>query len=91
MGGSRSVCAKSAGHLMPVIGYVPPGARTEELRVDVSVPKELQCEEVHLQSDKRVTLHGIHVKRPYSGSAQGPRPREVVILYLQGMSAIPTE
>ena len=64
------------------LGYVPPGARTEELGVDVPIPRGLQCEEIRVKSDKGVTLHGIFVRREPHGLP--PPVRKIVILYLQG-------
>ena len=66
------------------LGYVPPGARTEELGVDVPIPRGLQCEEIRVKSDKGVTLHGILARR----EPHGPPPpvRKIVVLYLQGKS-----
>jgi hypothetical protein len=58
-------------------GYVPPGARTEELRQDVPIPAGLLCEEITVESERRVKLAGLLVRR------EAAEP-DVVVVYLQG-------
>ncbi|KZT67298.1 alpha/beta-hydrolase [Daedalea quercina L-15889] len=69
------------------MGYVPPGSRTEQLGVDVPVPKGLECEEIRLQSERGVTLYGIDVRQ----KPRRPLPdsRKIVVLYLQGNAGNP--
>ncbi|GBE82975.1 alpha/beta-hydrolase [Sparassis crispa] len=67
------------------MGYIPPGARSEQLR-DVRVPKAIHCEEIQIPSEKRVMLAGI-VVRP--ASHIGDSPPDAVVLYLQGNAGNP--
>ena len=59
-------------------GYVPMGARSEQLGVDVKPPKSILCEEISISGDKGVRLSGILVSRD---SKSDP---DVVIVYFQG-------
>ncbi|KAH9936510.1 Alpha/Beta hydrolase protein [Fomitopsis serialis] len=69
------------------MGYVPPGARTEELGVETPVPKGLKCEEIRIQSDKGVTLYGIDVQKDVEQPS--PDSRRIVVIYLQGNAGNP--
>ncbi|KAH9841709.1 Alpha/Beta hydrolase protein [Rhodofomes roseus] len=64
------------------MGYAPPGARTESLGADVPMPKGLTCEELHLESEKGITLYGIDVRKDVKQTT--PYARKVVVVYLQG-------
>ncbi|TFY61856.1 hypothetical protein EVJ58_g4249 [Rhodofomes roseus] len=66
------------------LGYAPPGARTESLGADVPMPKDLTCEELHLESEKGITLYGIDVRKDVKQTT--PYARKVVVVYLQGSS-----
>ncbi|KAI0947508.1 hypothetical protein AcW1_007721 [Taiwanofungus camphoratus] len=68
------------------MGYAPPGARTEELGVGIRTPRGIQCEEIALQSEKRVFLSGIIMRASSSPRLNEPR---VVIVYLQGNAGNP--
>lgn len=63
-------------------GYVPPDARYQELHKDVTPAKGLSCEEVQIQGEGQIKLHGLLVRRELGAlSAQEPK---AVIVYLQG-------
>lgn len=69
------------------MGYVPPGARKEQLRVDVPIPKGVQCEEISLQSEKRTMLYGLVLQNEDVNTSC--REPDVVIVYLQGNASNP--
>jgi hypothetical protein len=62
-------------------GYVPLGARTEELRRDVLIPAGLICDEITVESERRVKLAGLVVTR------EEAEP-DVVVVYLQGAPGV---
>jgi hypothetical protein len=69
-------------HNVVQIGYVPLGSRKEEVAVDVppSHLKGISCEEISINSEAKVKLAGIVVRREGHTNEQ---PR-TVIMYLQG-------
>ncbi|KZT18684.1 alpha/beta-hydrolase [Neolentinus lepideus HHB14362 ss-1] len=70
------------------MGYLPPEARTEELK-DVAVDPKVRCQEVRIPSERGRKLAGIVLSKASSnGSDQNDRP-EAVIMYLQGNAGSP--
>lgn len=67
---------------MFIAGYVPPDARYQELHKDVSPAKGISCEEVQIQGEGRVKLHGLLVRRDL-GTLFTQEPKAVIV-YLQG-------
>lgn len=65
-------------------GYVPPDARYQELHKDVRPAKGISCEEVQIQGEGRVKLHGLLVRRDLTGSVLATQETKAVIVYLQG-------
>lgn len=64
------------------LGYVPPGARKEEVS-DMILPHGLRCEEIKVSSDNGHSLFGVIVSS--SGSASNPAENpETLFFYLQG-------
>jgi hypothetical protein len=62
-----------------MLGYVPPGARTEEL---ASFPtKGIFAEEIQIQTTKKSTLSGIVVSHKRVDQSSPPR---IIVFYLQG-------
>ncbi|KAI0344482.1 hypothetical protein BDW22DRAFT_1471872 [Trametopsis cervina] len=85
-----------AGCLMMVIfqrkiiymGYVPPGARSEELNKGLYSSETISCEEIQLAGDSNVRLHGLLVRRALPLHRVTDRPK-VVVLYFQGNAGNP--
>lgn len=80
-------------------GYVPPGARTEEVS-DTTLPRGLRCEEIRISSDNGHSLCGVTVSTSEaSRNAQKSTNNltltedpETLFFYLQGSSlATPKE
>jgi predicted alpha/beta hydrolase family esterase len=71
--------------LIPDLGYVPVGARTEPLS-DVSVPSSISCSKIEVRSEPDVTLSGLLLLNK-SNVSSGVSPKSVVI-YFQGEQAI---
>ena len=68
-------------------GYVPPGARTEEIS-DSIIPRGLGCEEIKVPSDNGHSLSGVFV----SGASRSTNPSEspeTLFFYLQGSNSPP--
>jgi len=70
-------------------GYVPPGARTEEVS-ELTTPRGLRCDEIKVSSDNGHSLSGVVVSsadasREASGSSTGlSESPETLFFYLQG-------
>ena len=71
-------------------GYAPPGGRSEELERDVPLGllKHIRCEEIVINSPKKISLSGIVVRRSLASGAQDQLP-DTVIVYFQGISLHP--
>ncbi|KAH9949776.1 Alpha/Beta hydrolase protein [Amylocystis lapponica] len=69
------------------MGYIPPGARQEQLGVDVPVPTGIRCEEIKLQSEGHVTLSAIVVRSAMPDTRA--RAPNIVVVYLQGNAGNP--
>lgn len=75
-------------------GYVPPGARTEEVSESI-IPRGLRCEEIKVSSDNGHPLSGVIVSS--SGTLQDasrsntnpPEGPETLFFYLQGSNPLP--
>ena len=66
-------------------GYVPPGARTEEVS-ELTVPRGLRCDEIKVSSDNGHSLSGVVVSsadasRSSTSPSESP---ETLFFYLQG-------
>jgi len=77
-------------------GYVPPGARTEEVS-ESTVPRGLRCDEIKVSSDNGHSLSGIIVSPAYaslgasrSSSSPSESP-ETLFFYLQGSNPLSCE
>lgn len=78
------------------VGYVPPGARTEEVSESM-IPRGLRCEEIKISNNNRHSLSGV-VVCPSSASRDTSRSSisasenpETLFFYLQGSNPLPRE
>ena len=70
------------------IGYVPPGARTEQVS-DTTVPRGLRCEEIKVSGGNGSSLFGVVVSSSELGTnsrltENPPENPETLFFYLQG-------
>jgi hypothetical protein len=61
------------------LGYVPLGARSQELQRDIPVPCELSCEDVQIRGERGIKLHALLLQKNAS-----EKPPGAVIVYFQG-------
>lgn len=80
MGPKNLVCTHPVDSRVWKTGYAPIGARKEVLDLAECARLGLSCEEIRLESEPGVHLHGITV----SSSQKSERIPETVVVYFQG-------